>query len=431
MAAIRAFRALRPPVHRAGAVASLPYDVMDTAEAAAMAEGNPDSFLHVSRPEIDLPEGTDVHSEPVYAQAAAALADLVTRGALVAEAGPVLFVYRQTMPGVAAGPDGQPADAVQTGLVACTSVAEYESGVIATHEHTRPDKEDDRTRHVEVLDAHDEPVFLMHRPSERVDVLLATVTAAASEIDLTSVDGVRHELWPVRDAETVAAFVAAFAELPRLYVADGHHRSAAAVRLAQRKRAAAVAAGGPADAGEAEWFLSVVFPAAQLTVLPYYRVVADLGGLAPEAFLDAVRSGFDVEATEVPVRPTSAGEFGCYLAGLPGGPAWFRLRAKAELTPSDPIGSLDVSVLQDRLLGPLLGIADPRTDQRISFVGGIRGTAELERLVDAGRAAVAFSLFPTSVEQVMDVADTGAVMPPKSTWFEPKLRSGLFVHPLD
>lgn len=408
MALISPFRALRPRPDRVAAVAAPPYDVVDTAEARALADGNPDSFLRVSRPELELDDDVDPHVEEVYVRGRANLDDLVGRGVLVRDPEAALLVYRQVM-----------GDAVQTGVVGCASVADYRHGVIATHEHTRPDKEQDRTRHIEVLRAHDEPVFLMYRPdapgADVVADVVAAVTAGSPEYDLTTDDGIRHTLWCVTEPERVAPLVEAFGEMPTLYVADGHHRSAAASRVGDVR----------SEPGARE-FPSVVFPADQLTVMAYNRVVRDLAGHTPETLLAEVGRQFDVRPVAEAPAP-GRHEFGAYLAGQ-----WYLLTARAGLVDeSDPIARLDVSLLQDAVLAPLLGIADPRTDQRIAFVGGIRGTAELVRLVDSGAFAAAFALHPTSTEEVMDVADLGEVMPPKSTWFEPKLRSGLFVHPID
>lgn len=406
MATIRSFRALRPPRHRVAAVAAPPYDVVDTAEARALATGNPDSFLHVSRPEIDLPDDVDPHTDEVYAAGRAALEDFVARGVLVADDAAGLLVYRQRM-----------GERVQTGVVGCASVADYASGVIATHEHTRHDKETDRTRHIAVLRAHDEPVFLMYRPTAdgaaAVAAVVAAVTAGEPTYDLVTDDGVAHTLWTVSPAQA-EVLEAGFARVPTLYVSDGHHRSAAAARVAAEL-----------DVPGADAFPVVVFPADQLTILAYNRVVRDLAARDADAFLAALADDLDVELVEGAPEP-GRHQFGLYLAGR-----WYLLTAHDDVVDeADPIARLDVSVLQDRVLAPLLGIADPRTDERISFVGGVRGTAELERLVDSGAFAAAFALHPTSPEEVMDVADGGLVMPPKSTWFEPKLRSGLFVHPI-
>ena len=405
MATIRPFRALRPPRDRVAAVAAPPYDVVDTAEARALAAGNPDSFLRISRPEIELGD-TDPHTDEVYALGRTNLADFVRRGVLTRDDAPGLFVYRQRM-----------GDAVQTGVVGCATVEEYRRGLIATHEHTRPDKETDRTRHIDALGAHDESVFLMYRPdapgaAEVADVV-GRVTAGAPEYQLT-VEGVEHTLWRADPAQAQAV-VTAFAAIPLLYVSDGHHRCAAAVRVADART----------DPG-AEEFPCVVFPADELTILAYNRVVRDLGGRDADSFRAALTAAFEVEAAPGAPLP-GRHQFGVYLDG-----EWWLLTARPGVVDeSDPIERLDVSVLAARVLDPLLGITDQRTDSRIAFVGGIRGAAELQRLVDSGEFAVAFALHPTSPVEVMDVADLGEVMPPKSTWFEPKLRSGLFVHPID
>ena len=389
-------------------MAAPPYDVVDTSEARALAAGNPDSFLHVTRPEIDLDPALDPHAEAVHQRGRASLEEFMRRGVLVRDAAPGLLVYRQRM-----------GSAVQTGVVGVASVAEYRSGVIAIHEHTRPDKESDRSRHIEVLSAHDEPVFLMYRPdapgAAAVAAIAEQVTSEAPEYDLTDADGVRHTLWTVRDAQVTAALVAAFATIPVLYVADGHHRSAAAARVAEVR--------GGDDAAQ---FPSVVFAADQLTVMAYNRVVRDLGGHSPASFQEALEVGFHVQPS--PLAP----DLGRHQFGVYSGGRWLLLTARAgSVQESDPIARLDVSLLQQQVLAPLLGIDDPRTDQRVAFVGGVRGTAELMRLVDSGDFAAAFAMHPTSPAEVMDVADLGEVMPPKSTWFEPKLASGLFVHPIE
>ena len=405
MATVRAFVALRPPRELVDAVASPPYDVVDTREAAALADGNPDSFLRVSRPEIALPSGAT--AEEVHRLGRAVLEELERRGTLVRDRARQLLVYRQEL-----------GAASQTGVVAVVTAADYRSGVIAVHEHTRPDKEDDRTRHIEVLEAHDEPVFLMYRPAapgaSRVAEVLAGVTAAEPEYRLER-DGVRHTMWVVAAAADVEALEAAFAEVPVLYVADGHHRSAAAARVA--------ATDPRPGAGE---FPAVVFPADELTVMAYHRVVRDLHGHTPASFLSALAADFVVTRAEA--APTlERHQVGVLVDG-----AWWVATARPDVVDeADPIARLDVSVLQERVLAPVLGITDPRTDARIAFVGGIRGTAELERLVGSGEFAAAFALHPTSTDEVMDVADGGQVMPPKSTWFEPKLLSGLFVHPIE
>ncbi len=413
MATIRRFAALRPPRELAGRVAAPPYDVVSTDEARALAADNPESFLRISLPQTNLGPDATAGPEDVHRLGRATLEDFVRRGTLVRDEEPGLFVYRQRM-----------GTSSQTGVVGCASVEEYRRGVIAVHEHTRPDKEDDRTRHIEGLGAHDEPVFLMYRPDApgagAIADAVARVTVGEPEYDFTTEDGVAHTFWTVGDAATQGALEAAFAQVPTLYVADGHHRSAAAARVAAER-----------DEEEAGFFPVVAFPADQLTVMAYNRVVRDLGEHSVESFLEALAASFDIQRFDA--RPSSGTptpalhEFGMYTGG-----AWFLLTAHAQIVDeSDPIARLDVSLLQRHVLAPLLGIEDPRTDRRIGFVGGIRGTAELVRLVDSGSFAAAFTLHPTSPLEVMDVADRGEVMPPKSTWFEPKLRSGLFVHPID
>jgi uncharacterized protein (DUF1015 family) len=390
-------------------VASVPYDVVNRAEAAELARGNACSFLHVGRSDIDLPPDVDPHDPSIYASARKALVAFIARGVLLKDPERSLFLYRQIMDGRA-----------QTGLVGCVHVDDYETDVIRKHEKTRPDKEDDRTRHVLTLNAHAEPVFLAYRGRTEIDVLAEPVIGSPPLYDFVAPDRVRHTVWRVFDP---GLWVEAFRAVPHVYVADGHHRSASAWRAGKERRKA-----NPNHRGDEEynWFLAVLFPADQLTILPYNRVVRDLGGKSPSQVLQELRDVGHASTTDHP-RPPRPGTFCAYLAG-----AWHRIEIEEQMIDRrDPIGSLDVSLLQDRVLGPVLGIGDPRTDQRIDFVGGIRGTAELERRVDSGEMAIAFSLFPTSMDQLMAVSDAGAVMPPKSTWFEPKLRSGLFVHELD
>jgi uncharacterized protein (DUF1015 family) len=405
---IKPFAALRPLPARAAAVASVPYDVVDTAEARALAAGNPDSFLHVSRPELDLPDNADLHDDAVYAQGAKAFRDLQARGVLLREAGERLYVYRQVMGAHS-----------QTGIVACCHIDDYAQDIIRKHEKTRKDKEDDRTRHCLELNANSGPVFLTYRGVPVIDRLVAEVTAGAPLYDFTAADGIRHTVWRV-DADATP-WIRAFAAVPHCYVADGHHRAAAAARAGRVRRDANAHHTGRE---EYNWFLAALFPAAQLRILPYNRCAQDLNGLAPDAFLQQVGRIFECTPAD-DAAPIGPRQVHMYL-----GRRWYRL-AWPETTGSDPVGCLDVSVLQNRLLAPVLGIEDPRTATRISFVGGIRGAADLVRRVDEGREAVAFSLYPVSVDQMMDIADAGQIMPPKSTWFEPKLRSGLLVHTLE
>ncbi|HKU62977.1 MAG TPA: DUF1015 family protein [Gemmatimonadales bacterium] len=403
------FRALRPRPEVADQVAAVPYDVVNRAEAAELARGNPRSFLHVGRSDIDLPQEVDAYDPRIYLRAREALDQFVLEGTLLRDEEPSLYLYRQTM-------DGRE----QIGVVGCVHVDDYERDLIRKHEKTRPDKEDDRTRHVLALNANAEPVFLTYRRRPEIDALVARETGTPPLYDFTAPDGVRHSVWRVASPSGLAR---AFEPVPHSYVADGHHRSASAWRAGKELRGK-----NPLHRGDEEynWFLAVLFPSEQLRILPYNRVVRDLHGLTADAVLERLRGVGRLQPTSSP-EPDRSGVFGVYLAGR-----WYRLELDpASVDRSDPIGSLDVSLLQERVLGPILGIGDPRTDKRIDFVGGIRGPAELARRVDSGEMAVAFALFPTSLEQLMAVSDAGQVMPPKSTWFEPKLRSGLFVHELE
>ena len=404
---VKPFAALRPALDKVAALAAVPYDVVDTAEARVLAAGNPDSFLHVSRPEIDLPDSVDIHDDAVYAQGVRAFKELQARGVLQREADERLYVYRQIM-----------GSHSQTGVVACCHIEDYAKDIIRKHEKTRKDKEDDRTSHCMELNANSGPVFLTYRDTAVLDTLVKAVEKSAPLYDFTAADGIRHTVWRVEGP--LEGWVKAFGQVPLAYVADGHHRAAAAFRSGQQRRAA-----NPAHTGNEEynWFLAVLFPSNQLRILPYNRCVADLNGLTPGAFLAKVKAVFKAEPADG-ATPAGAREVRMYL-----GHAWYKLTWD-ELS-SDPVGRLDVSVLQDWLLAPVLGISDPRTNTRISFVGGIRGPGELIKRVDSGRDAVAFSMAPTTVGQMMDIADAGQIMPPKSTWFEPKLRSGLLVHTLD
>jgi len=413
MPLIKAFTGLRPAPGRADDVVAPPYDVMNEQEARAMVQGRPWSFLHISRPEVDLPEGTDPYAPEVYAKGRENLERMIAEGVLQRDAQPSFYVYRLTM-----------GDHVQVGLMGVASVEAYDADRIKKHEFTRPVKEDDRVRNIDSLNAQTGPVFLVYPATGEIDQALAKVTEGAPDIDVTAADGVRHELWAVSDPQTVQNLTDAFNRLYALYVADGHHRSAAASRVAAQRRAA-----NPEHSGEESYnyFLSVLFPHDQMQILDYNRVVKDLNGLSPEEFVARISEAFSVEASAEPVKPAQSGEFGMYMGGQ-----WYRLRIKPERIPADdPVARLDVSLLQDNLIEPLLGISDPRTDNRIDFVGGIRGLSELEKRVDSGDWAVAFSLYPTTMEALMAVADAGEVMPPKSTWFEPKLADGLVSHMLD
>jgi uncharacterized protein (DUF1015 family) len=408
MSIVRPFAGLRPPRDRVLSVACPPYDVVNTEEARALALGNPRSFFHISRPEIDLPPSADPHSEAVHALGLANLRRFEREGTLARDAAPRFYLYRQRM-----------GAHVQTGLVAAASVEEYQRGLIKRHELTRADKEDDRTRHIDVLGANDEPVFLTYRAHREIDAAMERLTARQPEYDFCSEDGIGHTFWVVENPGDIASLQTLFAALPALYIADGHHRSAAAARVRDLRK------GRGAQSGDAEhdFFLAVIFPHDQMQILAYNRVVRDLNGLSPEAFLERLAERFEPRSGD-PKNPTRLGEFGVYLRGR-----WLAVAARAGSSiPGDPVSALDVSVLQANLLAPVLGIKDPRTDPRIDFVGGIRGTAELERRVNSGEMQVAFSMVPTRIDQLLAIADAGQIMPPKSTWFEPKLRSGLVIH---
>lgn len=402
MAVIHPFAALRPTPATVARVAAVPYDVVNTDEARALAADDPLSFLRVSRPEIECPPGTPIYSDEVYQRASDNFDRLRRAAPLVIEDTPSLYIYQLHMAGH-----------VQTGVAACYSVDEYARDLIRKHEKTRPDKEDDRTRHILTLRAQTGPVFLTYRASAAVDSVVAAATAGAPLFDFTAADGVRHVVWRVPEPQVVP-LAAAFAAVPALYIADGHHRAASAWRTHQQ-----LAAEG---SGEHEWFLAVAFPDAQMQVLPYNRVVRDLHGLSAEAFRAALAARVTVTPGG-PATPARRGQVAMYLDGR-----WSTLDFGAPPAGLSADAALDVSRLQDVVLGPVLGVADVRTDKRIDFVGGIRGTAELERLVDGGAFAVAFSLVPVSVDDLMRISDAGGIMPPKSTWFEPKLRDGVLSH---
>ena len=402
MATIKPFSALRPKPELAAQICELPYDVMSSDEARAMATGNPLSFLHVSKPEIDLPAGTDIYSPPVYAKGKENFTKLIADGALKQDAQPAFYLYRQIM--------GQH---TQVGLVAAASCAEYLSGIIKKHEFTRPDKEDDRVRHIEALDSQTGPVFLTYRASAVFDEFVAKKITETQAVDFTGKDGVRHTSWTVADAEGRNFIETQFAQIPFLYIADGHHRSAAAARVFQARN----------GVGHSGQFLTVIFPHNQMQILPYNRVLKDLNGLTPADLLKKLGEVFDIIRMGT-AKPARKHELGIYMNRR-----WHTLTFKRKLTAgNDPIELLDVTLLQKLVLAPLFGIDDPRTSKRINFVGGIRGTAELEKLVDSGEYACAFSMFPTSIEDLMQIADAGGIMPPKSTWFEPKLRDAMFCH---
>jgi uncharacterized protein (DUF1015 family) len=408
MATLFPFRAVFPLPARAAAVAAPPYDVVSAAEAAALARDNPFSFLHVSRAEIDLPPGTDPYADCVYATARANYERLRREAPLLQETEPVFYLYAQAMGAHR-----------QVGVVATVALDEYDAGLVKKHETTRRDKEEDRTRHIATLRSQTGPVFLAYRPQAAIDAAVARLTQAAPFLDCVAPDGIRHSVWRVASAADIRLLREAFGAVPALYIADGHHRAASASRVRERLRQA-----NPHHTGDeaCNRFLAVTFPANQLRILPYNRLVRDLAGLAPEAFLDRCRADFDV-APATGAAPERPGVFHVFLAGR-----WLRLAWRGTAADLPPVERLDVSLLQNLVLAPLLGIDDPRTSKRIEFVGGIRGTGLLEEQVRSGAHALAVSLFPTTVEQLMAIADAGAIMPPKSTWFEPKLRDALLIH---
>jgi len=412
MLLIKAFRGLRPTSGWASDVAAPPYDVMSADEARQMVVGRPWSVLHISRPEVDLPADTDPYAPEVYAKAAENLRHMQQQGVLDQDAAPSYYVYRLTM--------GQHQ---QTGLVAAASVEAYDQGRIKKHEFTRPKKEDDRVRQIEALRSQTGPVFLVYPSNDVVDSTLAQVSERTPDMDVTAAEAVRHEVWVVSDEATVAKLTNAFDGMSSLYVADGHHRSAAASRVAASSKSA-----NPNHTGEEDYnyFLSVIFPHNQMQILDYNRVVRDLNGMDKGVFLEKVAERFTLTESDTQFKPTTTAEFGMYLDGQ-----WYCLRLDESCIPNDPVASLDVSLLANELIEPLLGISDPRRDERIDFVGGIRGLEGLEKRVDSGEMTVAFALYPTSMEALMAVADAGEVMPPKSTWFEPKLADGLVSHVLD
>jgi len=408
MATLQPFRALRPKPEAAARIAAVPYDVVNTDEARALADGNPLSFLRVSRAELELPPSADPYSGEVYERAARNF-ETLRQSALTLEQEPSVYLYRLRMGGH-----------TQTGLAACFSIDEYDRDIIKKHERTRRDKEDDRTRHMLALGAQTGPVFLTYRATAAVDRIVDRAACGSPLFDFRAPDDVHHTVWRVGGSER-DALVTAFEAIPTLYIADGHHRAASAARARAGLNGGGRAGTSLGDGADASTMLAVAFPHDQVQILPYNRIVRDLNGLSPADFLTRVAERFEVAPG--PAAPARRGEIALYLEGK-----WQTLRPRAATDRSDPIGSLDVSILQDQLLAAVLGIADVRTDKRIDFVGGARGTAELQKLVDQGRAAVAFSLHPVAVADLMAVADAGAIMPPKSTWFEPKLRDGLLIH---
>ena len=416
MSLIRPFAGLRPAPARAAEIAAPPYDVLSTDEARVRAKGKPWSFLHISKPEIDLPVGTDPYAAEVYAKAAENLEKMLTEGVLVRDAAPCYYVYRLIM-----------GSHTQTGLVAAASVADYNTNRIRKHEFTRPDKEDDRVRQIDALNAQTGPVLLAYPAAPQVDAILAKASSGTPEADVTAEDGIRHTIWVIRDPAVLVQLTASFDAMKALYIADGHHRSAAASRVAAARHATNQKHNGEESYN---YFLSVIFPHHQMKIMDYNRVMTDLNGMDAATFLKRVGENFSVQPSNTPVKPAKPakpGEFGLYLPGH-----WYRLNIRADLIPvNDPVARLDVSLLQNYLIAPVLGINDPRRDKRIDFVGGIRGLPELEKRVNKDGMAVAFAMFATRMEDLMAVADANEVMPPKSTWFEPKLADGLVSHVLD
>lgn len=402
MANVKPFAALRPKPELAAQICELPYDVMSSEEARQIASGNPLSFLHVSKPEIDLPPSTDIYATEVYAKGKENFQRLIEAGAIRQDTQPAFYLYRQVM-----------GSHSQVGLVGAASCEDYLKGIIKKHEFTRPDKEDDRVRHIETLNCQTGPVFLVYAATKGLDKVVNRYTATTPQVDFTAKDGVRHTAWVIDDAQAIRVIEGEFARLPALYIADGHHRCAAAARVYRARK----------GAGDSASFLSVIFPHNQVQILPYNRVLKDLCGLSPAQVLEKLDGAFVIQANGKSI-PSRKHELGLYLSGR-----WHTLHFRPRFAATtDPIEKLDVTLLQKYVLDPIFGIEDPRTSKRINFVGGIRGTEELEKLVDSGEYACAFSMFPTRIEDLITVADAGGVMPPKSTWFEPKLRDAMFCH---
>jgi uncharacterized protein (DUF1015 family) len=415
MAILKAFRGFRPGKELAARIASRPYDVLNSEEARTEVVGNPHSFLHVVKPEVDLSTDTDLYSDVVYQTGKSNLEKMISEGILFQDEEAFLYVYAQTMN-----------SKTQYGLVGCASIQDYQDNVIKKHELTRPDKEEDRKQHVRISNFHAEPVFFAYPDHTEIDDIVSNVVRLAPEYDFVAADGIRHQLWVVREPELISRLESLFnKDIPFTYVADGHHRTAAAAGVGKERALA-----NPAHTGEEEYnyFLAVHFPADQLTIIDYNRVVKDLNGLSDEEFLGKLDAAFEIEKKGREIhKPDGLHNFGLYLSGN-----WYSLTAKdGTYDDNDPIGQLDVTVLSEHVLAPLLDITDLRKSKRIDFVGGIRGLKELERRVDSGEMKAAFALYPVSMEQLMEIADTDNIMPPKTTWFEPKLRSGLVIHKLE
>ena len=409
MTVVKPFICIRPAKENAAKVASLPYDVYNRKEACAAVAGNPVSLLNIDRAETQFSDDVDTYADCMYEKARELLDTQIAEGVYVTDAGEHYYLYELTM-------DGRS----QTGIVACSSIDDYVNGVVKKHENTREDKELDRIRHVDTVNAQTGPIFLAYRQNETLKAIVAEEKAKPVLYDFVSDDGIRHRVWKIDDPAQTAAIEAAFAAIPATYIADGHHRAASAVKVGLKRRAE-----NPGYTGEEpfNYFLSVLFPDEELMIFPYNRVVKDLNGMSREQFFEAVKEKFELEEIgKEPYTPAEKGTFGMYLDNT-----WYALKVLPQYRSTDPVKGLDVSILQDQLLGPVLGIGDPRTDKRIDFIGGIRGLKELERRVREDME-IAFSMYPTSIEELLAVADAGLLMPPKSTWFEPKLRSGLFIH---
>lgn len=409
MAIVKPFKCVRPEKSLAQKVAALPYDVYNRKEACEVTAANPKSFLNIDRPETQFSMDMDMYDDKVYEKAKELLKDWMEDGTFVQDRLEAYYIYELTMNGRS-----------QTGIVACSSIDDYVNGVIKKHENTREEKEIDRIRHVDTTNAQTGPIFLAYRSDEAINKLVELKKASEPLYDFVAEDGISHRVWEIDHADTIQSLEEAFERIPATYIADGHHRAASAVKVGLKRRKE-----NPDYTGKEpfNYFLSVLFPDDQLMIMPYNRVVKDLNGLSTQEFLEQIKESFEVtEQGEEAFSPTEKGTFGMYLEGR-----WYCLRLKEALKSQDPVGGLDVSALQDRLLGPVLGIRDPRTDKRIDFIGGIRGLKELEKRCREDMT-VAFSMYPTSIQELFQVADAGLLMPPKSTWFEPKLRSGLFIH---
>lgn len=413
MAQFRPFRAYRPLAHLAGEVASKPYDVLNSDEAREEAQGHPLSFLHVGKPEIDLPKEVNLYDPQVYQKGKDNLWNLINQGVLVQDSEPYLYLYAQTM-------DGR----TQYGLVGCANVDEYWNDTIKKHEKTRKDKEEDRSMHVRITNAHTGPIFLTYPDVNEINDIVDQIKVNQPENDHVALDGIRHQSWVIREKDLIEKIQGILAQVPKFYIADGHHRSASAAIVGRERQQA-----NPNHTGNEEYnyFLSVLFPASHLYIMDYNRLVKDLNGMTKDEFFGKLGDYFTITASENQVKPSQKGEIGLYIDKN-----WYKLYANKELIENpDPVESLDVAILQNNVLAPMLGIDDPRTSKRIDFVGGIRGLGELEKRVNSGEMALAFAMYPTSIHELISIADAGAIMPPKSTWFEPKLRDGLFVHFLD